>query len=210
MYRLIVVFLLVFSPGAHAESDPRVVIRTSLGEIVLQLDPGRAPVTVANFLRYVDEKSYSNTIFHRVIPGFMVQGGGHYVDMTEAPEHEPIRNEADNGLKNVPGSVAMARMNEIDSAARQFFINVGNNAFLDNSSQSCTREQEAKSAELRAKGIFKPATCKGFGYAVFGRVIEGMDIVEQIELTDTRSVGPYDDVPVTPVIILSLDRVASD
>ena len=192
--------------GAIAESAPKVTIKTTLGDVVIELNADAAPVTVENFLRYVEEKSYDNTIFHRVIPGFMVQGGGHFADMSEAPAHDPIRNEADNGLRNQRGTVAMARMNQIDSAGRQFFINVDDNAFLDHSAASCTRQDEEKLAEMRAKGMSKPVTCKSFGYAVFGRVVAGMEVVDKIELSETRTVGPYNDVPVTPVVILGVDR----
>ena len=138
----------------------------------------------------------------------MIQGGGHYSDMSEAPEQGMIHNEADNGLRNDKGTVAMARMNLIDSAGRQFFINTKNNGFLDHSSKSCTREQETKNLELRAQGRYKPKTCKSFGYAVFGKVIEGMDVVDLIELSDTQSIGPYSDVPKNPVVIISLKRVS--
>jgi cyclophilin family peptidyl-prolyl cis-trans isomerase len=207
--RLLCFLFLLQVQGAVAESTPKVTIKTSVGDIVIELDAGAAPVTVENFLRYVEENSYDNTIFHRVIPGFMVQGGGHFADMSEASEREAIRNEADNGLKNRRGTVAMARSNQIDSAGRQFFINVDDNVFLDHSVASCTREDEKKMAEMRAKGLRKPATCKSFGYAVFGRVIAGMAIVDQIELSETRTVGPYNDVPVKPIVILGVDR-ASD
>jgi len=196
---------LAFSTGVMAEK--LVVIKTSLGDITVALDEEKAPITVANFLQYVDDDSYNNTIFHRVIANFMIQGGGHYSDMSEAPEKGLIRNEADNGLKNKKGTIAMARMNSIDSAGRQFFINTKNNRFLDHSRQSCTREEEAKNAELRAKGRYKPQTCGSFGYTVFGEVTEGMDVVDLIELTDTHSIGPYSDVPKTPVVIVSVERV---
>ena len=197
--------LLFFSACALAEIQ--VVIKTSLGEITVALDEEIAPITVSNFLQYVDDDSYDNTIFHRVIPNFMIQGGGLYTDMSEAPEKGMIHNEADNGLRNKKGTIAMARMNPIDSAGRQFFINTKNNSFLDHSSKSCTREQETKNAELRSQGRYKPQTCKSFGYAVFGVVVEGMDVVDLIELSDTQSIGPYSDVPKTPIVIMSVERV---
>jgi cyclophilin family peptidyl-prolyl cis-trans isomerase len=184
-----------------------VTIKTNLGDIVLELDATAAPVTVQNFLSYVDDGSYKDTIFHRVIAGFMIQGGGHAMDMSAVPDSGTILNEADNGLKNVRGSIAMARMNEIDSASRQFFINVADNKFLDHNAKSCTREDEKAIAEARQKGMFKPATCKSFGYAVFGKVVKGMDVVDLIELTETRSVGMYDDVPVTPVVVVAVERL---
>ncbi len=192
--------------GAASE-QPQVVIKTNLGDIIFELNPNKAPVTVANFLGLVESGAYDNTIFHRVIEGFMVQAGGYDPDLAEAGEAPPIRNEADNGLKNIRGSVAMARMNEIDSASRQFFINVEDNNHLNhNPKKSCTREDEATAAAARAKGMFRPQRCKNFGYAVFARVIEGMDVVDQIERSKTRSMAGFDDVPVSPVVISSVTR----
>ena len=202
---LSLIMSLASSAGVMAEN--LVVIKTSLGEITVALDEEKAPITVANFLLYIDDDSYDNTIFHRVIANFMIQGGGHYSDMSEAPEKGLIRNEADNGLKNKKGTIAMARLNTIDSAGRQFFINTKNNRFLDHSRQSCTREEEVKNAELRAQGRYKPQTCASFGYAVFGQVIDGMDVVDRIELSNTHSIGPYSDVPEMPVFIISVERV---
>jgi peptidyl-prolyl cis-trans isomerase A (cyclophilin A) len=194
--------------ATHALAQPtRVRVQTTVGDIVLVLDDERAPVSVQNFLSYVDDGSYANTIFHRVMAGFMVQGGGLYVDLSEAPEGETIHNEADNGLHNVRGSIAMARMQGIDTASRQFFINVVDNLRLDHNPASCTREDEAAEAEARAKGLYKPQTCKPFGYAVFGHVESGMEFIDLIELSDTHFVAPYDDVPVNPVIILSIERL---
>jgi peptidyl-prolyl cis-trans isomerase A (cyclophilin A) len=208
MNRLLIAFCcLCYAITAPAEE---VLISTNLGEIVIELDEEKAPITVANFLGLVDSGAYKDTIFHRVIPGFMVQGGGHYLDMTEAEESEAIINEADNGLVNVRGTISMARMNEIDSASRQFFINVVANKRLNHGKKSCTRKDEATAAAARARGSYKPITCKSFGYTVFGRVTSGMDVVDLIEVTETNTLGQYDDVPVTPIIILSVDRVVAE
>ena len=185
----------------------QVQITTNLGDIVVELNEEKAPITVANFLSYVERQAYDNTIFHRVIPGFMVQGGGYYRDLTEAPDGEMITNEAANGLSNSRGTIAMARFSEIDSASRQFFINVTDNDYLDHQPDSCTRADEAAVAEAAARGMRKPLTCKSYGYAVFGRVVSGMEIVDLIELTETRAVGEFDDVPTTPVVILSVRRL---
>ena len=186
-----------------------VLISTNLGEIVIELDEKKAPITVAHFLGLVDSDAYNDTIFHRVIPGFMVQGGGYYRDMAEAQESEMIINEADNGLSNRRGTIAMARMNEIDSASRQFFINVVANKRLNHAKKSCTRKEEATVAAARARGIYKPTTCESFGYAVFGKVTSGMDVVDMIEVTETNTVDEYDDVPATPIVIFSIDRIVA-
>ncbi len=208
MKRLLIVFFCLCH--TVAASAVEVLISTNLGDIVIELDEEKAPITVANFLGLVDSGAYNDTIFHRVIPGFMVQGGGHYMDMTEAEESETIINEADNGLMNRRGTIAMARMNEIDSASRQFFINVVANKRLNHGRQSCTRKDEATAAAARARGSYKPITCKSFGYAVFGSVTSGMDVVDLIELTETHTVGEYDDVPVTPIIIRSVQRILDE
>lgn len=170
--------------GVKLDVNPTVVIKTSMGKIEVKLDSEKAPISVRNFMRYVDEKHYDGTIFHRVIAGFMIQGGGFKPDMTEKPTHEPIKNEASNGLSNVKGSIAMARTGVVDSATAQFYINVADNTRLDHRSPD-------------------PA---GYGYAVFGQVTEGMDVVEKIRLVSTTSKGQYDDVPATPVIIESVRR----
>jgi cyclophilin family peptidyl-prolyl cis-trans isomerase len=198
-------FLVIASFSVMA--GPQVLVKTTLGEIVIDLNDERAPITVANFLSYVDAASYDNTIFHRVIPSFMVQGGGFDPNFVEAVEGESIRNEADNGLKNKRGTIAMARMNQTDSADRQFFINVKSNSSLNHSKRSCTREQEAAVAAALSRGIRKPTSCKSFGYAVFGKVTSGMDIVDLIEEVETHTVGHYNDVPITPIVILSIKRV---
>ena len=195
---------------AETTGQLRVKIITNVGDIVVSLNAEKAPITVANFLAYVDDDSFENTIFHRVIVGFMVQGGGHYLDLSEAPDKDPIRNEADNGLKNVRGSIAMARLNQIDSASRQFFINVKDNTTLDHNANSCSREDQAIAEEARAKGLYRPLTCRTFGYAVFGKVEQGMEIVYLIELSDTHSIDHFDDVPINPIIVMSMERMAAE
>ncbi len=157
----------------------KVKMVTSKGTIVLELDRNRAPDTVANFLRYVDSGLYDGTIFHRVIPGFMIQGGGFKPGINKQSTYPPIINEADNGLKNLTGTIAMARTANPHSATSQFFINTANNTSLDHSSKSE----------------------RGWGYAVFGRVIEGMDVVKAIESVATTSYEIYNDVPVTDIVI---------
>ncbi|MEO5362788.1 MAG: peptidylprolyl isomerase [Magnetococcus sp. DMHC-8] len=158
-----------------------VVLTTSLGDITIELDADKAPVTVKNFLDYVDAQFYDGTIFHRVIPGFMVQGGGFTPDMQQKSTRPPIRNEADNGLKNVRGSIVMARTSVKDSATAQFFINLVDNGFLDHGSRD-------------------------FGYAVFGRVVQGMEVVDRIATVKTGRA----DLPVEPIIMQTVRRVASD
>ena len=156
----------------------KVRLDTSLGEIVLQLDAAKAPKTVANFVAYAKAGHYDGTVFHRVIPDFMIQGGGFDVEMKEKPTRAPIPLESKNGLPNLRGSVAMARTSVPDSATAQFFINIKDNAFLD-------------SANAR----------DGHGYAVFGKVVSGMDVVDKIWAVPTGNRGPYQNVPVTPVVI---------
>jgi len=162
-----------------SDSNPLIQIETSHGEIVLELDRARAPVSVANFIAYANAGHYDGTIFHRVIKGFMIQGGGLTPDMQEKPTGAPIVNEATNKLKNKVGTVAMARTTEIDSATAQFFINTEDNRSLDH-------------------GGLKPEM---YGYAVFGQVVDGMDVVYTIEQQPTTSVAGYEDVPVEPVMI---------
>ncbi|MFM0199672.1 peptidylprolyl isomerase [Paraburkholderia fungorum] len=156
-----------------------VELHTNHGVIKLELDAEKAPKSVENFLNYVKAGHYDNTVFHRVIDGFMIQGGGFEPGMKQKPTAEPITNEANNGLKNVNGSVAMARTNDPHSATAQFFINVNDNDFLNHSSP----------------------TPQGWGYAVFGKVIEGMDIVEKIKKVKTGSKGFHQDVPADDVVI---------
>ena len=178
--------------------NTRIKIDTSLGEIILQLEDARAPATVENFLEYIDSDGYQGTLFHRVIPGFMVQGGGYYQGYRSlAPVRGPVVNEADNGLRNVKGAIAMARTADIDSATRQFFINVADHNHLDHSADSCTRQQ-VKRGET---------DCKDFGYAVFGRVESGMDIVEQIVMTETRTFRQLRHVPVEDIVIHGMERL---
>lgn len=154
-------------------------LHTTLGAITLELDVEKAPETVRNFLAYVETGHYDNTIFHRVIDGFMIQGGGFEPGMGQKPTGEPIRNEADNGLKNRAGTIAMARTQQPHSATAQFFINVANNDFLDHRSPDP----------------------QGWGYCVFGAVSEGMEVVEQIRQVRTGSRGFHQDVPVEDVVI---------
>ncbi len=168
-----------------AQSNPQVLLETSLGKIQLELFADKAPITVKNFLQYVDTNFYANTLFHRVIPDFMIQGGGFTKGMKQKRTSAPIKNEAENGLSNDRGTIAMARTPEIDSATSQFFINVKNNLFLNQ----------------------RDTTVNGYGYCVFGRVIKGMDVVDKIVAVSTGTVGPFQDVPVQDVVIISAKRV---
>jgi peptidyl-prolyl cis-trans isomerase B (cyclophilin B) len=161
------------------KADPRVVLSTDHGDIVVELDAVKAPVTSENFLSYVTAGHYDGTVFHRVIPGFMIQGGGFTADMEQKRTQAPITNEADNGLKNDRGTLAMARTPDPHSASSQFFINLKNNAFLDHTAR----------------------TSQGWGYAVFGKVVEGMDVVDAIAAVETGTHGPHGDVPVVPVVV---------
>ncbi|MFC3609240.1 peptidylprolyl isomerase [Stutzerimonas tarimensis] len=165
-----------------AADNPRVLLNTSHGEIEVELEAERAPISVENFLQYVESGHYDDTIFHRVIPGFMVQGGGFTEDMNQKDTLAPIRNEADNGLHNVRGTLAMARTSAKDSATSQFFINHRDNAFLDHGSRD-------------------------FGYAVFGKVVRGMDVVDQIAQVPTGRQGMMQDVPREPVKIISAQKL---
>ena len=202
LIRGLILISVLFTPSTLLAVGPNLSIKTNLGEIIIQLDSEKAPITVSNFLRYVKSGSYEGTIFHRVIPGFMVQGGGHYRDLSQAPEGAQIYNEAANGLKNTRGTIAMARMNLIDSASRQFFINVSDNGFLDyQSGSSCTREQEKSQLAAQSRGLLKPGICKSYGYAVFGRVVDGLDVVDSIEVVKTGNQQGLFDVPVEPVVI---------
>lgn len=159
--------------------NPMILVSTSMGDIKIELDEAKAPITVKNFLQYVNDKHYDGTIFHRVIPGFMIQGGGMEPSMKEKSSGTPIKNEAGNGLKNLNGTIAMARTSVVDSATAQFFINVKDNAFLDH----------------------RDETAAGFGYAVFGKVVDGMDVVKKIEGVPTGNRGMHQNVPVDPVVI---------
>jgi len=164
--------------------NPNVLLDTTEGEILIELYPEKAPETVANFLKYVDEGFYKNTIFHRVIKGFMIQGGGLTMKMEEKTANPPVKNEADNGLKNDRGTVAMARTMDPHSATAQFFINLVDNDFLNHSAP----------------------TMQGWGYCVFGKVVDGMDVVDKIGKTKTGSRPPYDDVPLDSVLINEASR----
>jgi peptidyl-prolyl cis-trans isomerase B (cyclophilin B) len=209
MYQRILFAFALLMPAVALAESPRVVIDTSLGEVVVELDHEHAPITVANFLNYVDEGAYDGSIFHRVISGFMVQGGGRLPDLSTMAEGEMIRNEADNGLDNLDGTIAMARFDDIDSASREFFINVRDNPHLNHTGESCTREQFAAWTAAQERGLAKPLTCKSFGYAVFGHVLVGMDIVHAIEAVPTHIKKGYDDVPVQTVLIKSIKRIES-
>lgn len=166
--------------------NPQVIIETSLGSIHLELFIVQAPITVENFLRYTDAKFYDNTLFHRVIDNFMIQGGGFTVDMEHKDNYPPIINEAGNGISNSHGTIAMARTQIVDSATSEFFINLVDNKYLDHSSDT-------------------PA---GFGYCVFGQVIAGMEVVDQIAKSPTHSFQYFQDVPINNILITSVHRVS--
>ncbi len=184
MKRFLVSLLFTLSLSSIAQADPvKVVMETSKGDIELSLDQDKAPISVANFLRYVDEGFYDNSIFHRVISGFMIQGGGMGEDMQKKATHEPIQNEAKNGLKNKRGTIAMARTGDPHSATSQFFINHKDNDNLDYPSFD------------------------GWGYAVFGKVTRGMDVVDAIAATPTAVKNGRRDVPVETILIKSVKRV---
>lgn len=183
MGKLISTFILFagLSSISFGGTAPEVKLETTKGDIVIQLDSNAAPKTVANFLENVNNKFYDGTIFHRVIKTFMIQGGGMTPDMKEKPTRAPIINEANNGLKNLHYTVSMARTQDPNSAAAQFFINTADNSFLD----------------------FKEKSVAGWGYCVFGKVIKGMSVVDSIANVPTTSSGMYQDVPATPVVIKS-------
>ena len=172
----------LFAGSLLAAENPKVLLTTSLGEIEIELNAEKAPVSTANFLSYVDSGYYAGTQFHRVIPGFMVQGGGFDASMQQKDTLAPIKNEADNGLHNVRGTLAMARTQVRDSATSQFFINHKDNAFLDNGSRD-------------------------FGYAVFGKVTRGMDVVDKIAQVPTANRGGHQNVPREPVLISEAKRL---
>jgi cyclophilin family peptidyl-prolyl cis-trans isomerase len=186
MKRVVLLFLLLCVAAAPALAKEVVVIETSKGEIEVELDDVKAPISVKNFLAYVDQGYYKETIFHRVIKNFMIQGGGMNAELQpKPPNNAPIKNEAGNGLKNVRGSIAMARTGIVDSATSQFFINLVDNKFLDHRDQSSS----------------------GFGYAVFGKVIAGMDVVDKIGAVSTGKKKGMGDVPVETVVIKDVRRV---
>ena len=171
-----------FLSAVALAADPQVELRTSAGTVVIELYPDKAPKTVENFLQYAKDGFYDGTIFHRVIAGFMIQGGGFGADFKEKKTRSPVRNEAETGLKNVTGTIAMARTSDPHSATAQFFINVADNAMLD----------------------FKFPTEQGYGYCAFGKVVKGMDVVERIAKVATGpGPGSHRDVPVKPILIES-------
>jgi cyclophilin family peptidyl-prolyl cis-trans isomerase len=173
----------LFSSAVAAEKNPQVSMKTSQGEIVLELYPDKAPKTVANFLQYVKNGHYNGTIFHRVIDGFMIQGGGFDKEMNQKPTGAPIENEAKNGLKNEAYTLAMARTMDPHSASSQFFINVKNNPFLDYPGQD------------------------GWGYCVFGKVVKGKEVVDKIKTVPVAGKGMHQDVPAKPVLIESASLI---
>jgi peptidyl-prolyl cis-trans isomerase A (cyclophilin A) len=173
---------LLFATSLLAAENPKVLLTTSLGEIEIELAADKAPISVDNFLGYVDSGYYAGTQFHRVIPGFMVQGGGFDAELQQKQTRAPIKNEADNGLHNVRGTLAMARTQVRDSATSQFFINHKDNAFLDHGSRD-------------------------FGYAVFGKVVRGMEVVDQIAQVPTGNRAGQQNVPNKPVLILEAKRL---
>jgi peptidyl-prolyl cis-trans isomerase A (cyclophilin A) len=173
---------MLFAGNLMAGPAPHVVLTTSFGDVEIELNQDKAPVSSQNFLKYVDNSFYNNTIFHRVIPGFMVQGGGFTAQMQQKTTNDPIKNEADNGLHNVRGTVAMARTSDVNSATSQFFINVVDNAMLDHGARD-------------------------YGYAVFGKVVKGMDVVDQIVNVQTNTKGGMQNVPVDPIFIKTAKRV---
>ncbi len=177
---LCAMFNVVPQDAGAAADQPRVRMQTNMGDIVIELDRAKAPKSVENFLRYVTEGHYDGTIFHRVIPNFMVQGGGYNADFTQKSTHQPIENEANNGLVNKRGTIAMARTNDPHSATAQFFINVVDNDFLN----------------------FTAPNPRGWGYTVFGTVVEGMDVADKIAKVATGSAGPFpSDAPRQNVVI---------
>ncbi len=175
----LLVLLSVFCLSTAWAANPQVELKTSQGVIVLELDAEKAPKTTENFLQYVKDGFYNGTIFHRVIDSFMIQGGGFEPGMKEKATRPAIQNEAKNGLKNLPGTIAMARTSDPHSASAQFFINLVNNAPLDYPSRD------------------------GWGYAVFGKVVQGMDVVQKIGKASTGASGMFRDVPTTPIVIQS-------
>ena len=178
----------IFSPPLHSQTtEDQTMFRmsTTLGEIEVELYPKEAPVSVKNFVEYIESGYFDNLIFHRVIPGFMIQGGGFSSQMEPRKTRAPIENEADNGLKNLAGTLALARTSDPNSATSQFFINLVDNGFLDHTAK----------------------TSQGWGYTVFGKVVKGMDVVEKIGAVPTATAGQYGDVPVEPVVILKAEMV---
>ena len=173
---------------AAESNNPQVYIKTNMGGFTIELYPDKSPESVANFLNYVEKGYYSGTIFHRVIKGFMIQGGGFTTDMTQKDVAPPIKNEAHNGLKNKKYTLAMARTGVVNSATSQFFVNTVNNTGLDH----------------------KDKTQAGYGYCVFAKVIEGMEVIDKIEMVATTTKGNYGDVPVKPVIIKAMTLMTDE
>ncbi len=185
MKKLVPILLLLSVAVAFGADNPRVKLETNKGAIVIELYPDKAPESVKNFLQYVDDGFYDGTVFHRVIPGFMIQGGGFTAEIKQKPTGAPIKNEAGNGLKNERGTLAMARTQVVDSATSQFFINSVNNDFLNH----------------------RDETPRGFGYAVFGKVVDGMKVVDAISSVKTGVVKGFRDVPLEPVVIEKATRL---
>ncbi|MCF7920138.1 MAG: peptidyl-prolyl cis-trans isomerase [Candidatus Cloacimonetes bacterium] len=182
MNKLIILALLIFAGGLIMADNPQVILKTNYGDITLELYPDKAPITVANFLQYVNDGFYEGVVFHRVIAGFMIQTGGFTADGAHKEPGKPIKNEADNGLSNELGTIAMARTNVVDSATSQFFINAKDNTFLDH-------------------------TPGNFGYCVFGKVISGLDVLKKIETTPTANKKGMGDWPLENVIIQKAEVV---
>ena len=181
---LFAALIISFGTSAIAKDDSIVVMETSKGTIRIALWADKAPISVENFLRYTDNGLYDGLIFHRVIDGFMIQGGGFDSDMVQLTTYEPIKNEAKTDVPNNRGTLSMARTNSVDSATSQFFINLVDNDFLNHTDD----------------------TPRGFGYAVFGEVVEGMEVVDEIADVNTGRSGPYNDVPTEPIVIISARR----
>jgi len=180
MFRLLIAIVTLVLSFTVTAAEPRVALKTTMGTIVIELFPDKAPATVKNFVQYVKDGHYDGTVFHRVIPKFMIQAGGFTPEFKQKPTRGPVRNEAGNGIKNTVGTVAMARTSAPHSATAQFFINVAVNPFLD----------------------FKYPTDQGYGYCVFGRVVSGMDVVRRIAAVRTGAgPGPHRDVPLQPIVI---------
>lgn len=185
VYALLLGLFLTGGAFAAEAKNPVLVIETSEGTVKVELFQKEAPISTKNFLDYAKSGFYEGTIFHRVIPGFMIQGGGFTKEMSQKPTNAPIKNEAANGLKNERGTLAMARTGVVDSATGQFFINVVNNEFLNH----------------------RPGGPQTYGYAVFGKVLEGMDVVDKIAATRTGFVKGFSDVPLNPIVIKSVKQV---
>ncbi|MGH8660246.1 MAG: peptidylprolyl isomerase [Burkholderiales bacterium] len=183
MLRISAAGLSLLASFAAGAANPQVEMKTSMGTVVIELYRDKAPLTVDNFLQYVNDRHYDGTVFHRVIPGFMIQGGGHRPDFSEKPTRKPVRNEAANGLRNEPGTIAMARLPAPHSATAQFFINVADNEPLN----------------------FRFPTDEGYGYCVFGKVVKGMNVVNRIaEVPTGPGTAGHRNVPVKPIVIESV------